>query len=192
MAHRLRRSAISLLGLNLLHAAQCLGTRTSSSVRVCRTSSAGICWWSTAGVTNSRMFGGALMLINPKRQRFIEEYLVDCNATQAAIRAGYSEKTAEVQGSQLLSMLKVEIDARLAKNKEELAARSTITKERVVREIARLGLVDPGQFFDPHGNPIEVCQLPAGARRALAGFEFYEDFEGKGESRKAVGYRSEE
>jgi phage terminase small subunit len=128
------------------------------------------------------------MLINPKRQRFIEEYLVDCNATQAAIRAGYSEKTAEVQGSQLLSMLKVEIDARLAKDKEELAARSMITKERVVREIARLALVDPGQFFDPHGNPIEVCQLPAGARRALAGFEFYEDFEGKGESRKAVGY----
>ena len=129
------------------------------------------------------------MLINPKRQRFIEEYLVDCNATQAAIRAGYSEKTAEVQGSQLLSMLKVEIDARLAKNKEELAARSTITKERVVREIARLALVDPGQFFDPHGSPIEVCQLPAGARRALAGFEFYEDFEGKGESRKAWAIR---
>jgi len=128
------------------------------------------------------------MFINPKRQRFIEEYLVDCNATQAAIRAGYSEKTAEVQGSQLLSMLKVEIDARLAKNKEELAARLTVTKERWLREIARLALVDPGRFFDTHGNPIEVCDLPAGARRALAGFECYEDFEGKGESRKAVGY----
>lgn len=126
--------------------------------------------------------------INPKRQRFIEEYWVDCNATQAAIRAGYSEKTAEVQGSQLLRMFKVEIDARIAKSKEQLAARVMITKERWTREIACLALVDPGKYFDTHGNPIEICALPASARRALAGFEFYEDFEGKGESRKAVGY----
>ncbi|RPH76590.1 MAG: terminase small subunit, partial [Nitrospiraceae bacterium] len=127
-------------------------------------------------------------VINPKRQRFIEEYLVDCNGKQAAIRAGYSEKTAEVQGSQLLSMLKVVIDERLAQNAKRLAGILGITKERWVREIARLTLVDPGAYFDTHGNPIEICTLPAQARRALAGFEFYEDFEGKGESRKAVGY----
>ena len=57
----------------------------------------------------------------------------------------------------------------------------------VIREVAepRLWI---GGLFDTHGNPIEICELPEGARRALNGFEFYEDFEGKGESRKAVGY----
>jgi len=128
------------------------------------------------------------MFINLKRQRFIEEYLVDSNATQAAIRAGYSQKTAEVQGSQLLRMFKVQIDARLTTMREKLAAASTISKHRWIQEIACLALVDPGTYFDTHGNPIEVRDLPPRARRALAGFEFYEDFEGKGESRKAVGY----
>ena len=45
--------------------------------------------------------------LTPKQRRFVEEYLVDLNATQAAIRAGYSKKTAEVQGCRLLSNVKV-------------------------------------------------------------------------------------
>lgn len=44
----------------------------------------------------------------PKRRRFCEEYIIDCNGTQAAIRAGYSEKTAHVQGSRLLRDAKVQ------------------------------------------------------------------------------------
>jgi len=47
------------------------------------------------------------MALTPKQQRFVEEYLIDLNATQAAIRAGYSERTAEQQGSRLLSNVKV-------------------------------------------------------------------------------------
>ena len=41
--------------------------------------------------------------ITPKQQRFVTEYLIDLNATQAAIRAGYSRKTAQQQGSRLLT-----------------------------------------------------------------------------------------
>ena len=44
--------------------------------------------------------------LNPKQQRFVDEYLIDLNGKQAAIRAGYSEKTAEVQASRLLSNAK--------------------------------------------------------------------------------------
>lgn len=47
------------------------------------------------------------MKLTPKQQRFVEEYLVDLNATQAAIRAGYSERTAESQASRLLRNVKV-------------------------------------------------------------------------------------
>lgn len=60
------------------------------------------------------------MNLTPKQQRFVEEYLVDLNATQAAIRAGYSEHTAEVQGSRLLSKAKVRkaVDAALRDRSE--------------------------------------------------------------------------
>ncbi len=47
------------------------------------------------------------MSLTPKQARFVEEYLIDLNATQAAIRASYSAKTAEVQGSRLLGNVKV-------------------------------------------------------------------------------------
>ena len=45
--------------------------------------------------------------LTPKQQRFVEEYLIDLNATQAAIRAGYSEKTADSIGLQLLRKTQV-------------------------------------------------------------------------------------
>lgn len=53
--------------------------------------------------------------MNAKQKRFCDEYLIDCNATQAAIRAGYSEKTAQEQGARLLSnvMVKKYIDEQL-------------------------------------------------------------------------------
>ena len=44
-------------------------------------------------------------MLNPKQKRFVSEYLIDLNAKQAAIRAGYSPKTAEVQASRLLSLV---------------------------------------------------------------------------------------
>ncbi len=47
------------------------------------------------------------MSLTPKQARFVEEYLLDLNATQAAIRAGYSAKTANEQGSQLLAKLSI-------------------------------------------------------------------------------------
>jgi len=72
-----------------------------------------------------------------KQQRFIEEYLVDCNATQAAIRAGYSEDTAYAIGSELLKKLEIkeEIDKLKAAKSEEIG----ITRERVLKEFADVG-----------------------------------------------------
>ncbi len=49
------------------------------------------------------------MSLTPKQARFVEEYLIDLNATQGAIRAGYSAKTAEVQGSRLLGNCHLQI-----------------------------------------------------------------------------------
>lgn len=61
----------------------------------------------------------------PRQQRFIGEYLIDLNATQAAIRAGYSAKTAEVQGPRLLG--NVRVAAAVAMGQAKLAAKQEIT-----------------------------------------------------------------
>lgn len=85
----------------------------------------------------------------PKQRLFIAEYVVDKNAKQAAIRAGYSAKTAEVQGSRLLSNVKVRelIDKKLEKLEEKVG----LTAERVMREvkaIATSNIMD-GMKYDP-------------------------------------------
>ena len=57
--------------------------------------------------------------LTPKQQRFVEEYLIDLNATQAAIRAGYSEKTAQEQSSRLLSNVMVQEAVQKAKTNSQ-------------------------------------------------------------------------
>lgn len=71
--------------------------------------------------------------LRPKQAKFIEEYLVDLNATQAAIRAGYSPKTADVKGSQLLSLVKLK--QALALRQAEIAENTTITPEWVIQKL---------------------------------------------------------
>lgn len=80
------------------------------------------------------------MALNAKQQRFVEEYLIDLNATQAAIRAGYSAKTAHSHGSRLLN--DVEIAAAISSAKMERAERTGITQDRVLDELAKIGFSD--------------------------------------------------
>lgn len=69
----------------------------------------------------------------PRQQRFVEEYLLDLNATQAAIRAGYSAKTADVQGSRLLGNAKVAAAIQAAKSAR--SARTAITQDWVLERL---------------------------------------------------------
>ncbi len=55
-------------------------------------------------------------------------------------------------------------------------------------ELMAMAFVDPGDFFDGHGNPIEIPQLPPAARKMLAGFDIVEEFSGKGDTKQSVGY----
>lgn len=96
------------------------------------------------------------MAINPKNQRFVLEYLVDLNATQAAIRAGYSEKTAGAIGHELLK--KPEIVAAIEKEEADRAARLRIDADWVLTQAVKL-----------HQRCMAVGEgfHPAGAARAL-------------------------
>ena len=100
-----------------------------------------------------------------KQAAFVREYLIDGNATQAAIRAGYAEKSAEVTGSKLLRNAKVSKE--IAENRKQLQAVAMVTAERVVKEMARLAFSDIGQLYGEHGQIVPVRQLPEDIRRAI-------------------------
>ena len=74
--------------------------------------------------------------LTPKQQRFVEEYLVDLNATQAAIRAGYSVKTAYSIGQENLT--KPEILATITKSRIEQSKRTEITQDWVLKKLASI------------------------------------------------------
>ncbi|WP_050698625.1 terminase small subunit [Anaeromassilibacillus senegalensis] len=86
------------------------------------------------------------MALKAKQKRFIEEYLVDLNATQAAIRAGYSPESAGSIGSENLK--KPEIRARIDRAMAERSKRTGINADRVLRELGRIAFVDPSQVID--------------------------------------------
>ena len=73
--------------------------------------------------------------LTPKQARFAEEYLVDLNATQAAIRAGYSKKTANEQGAQLLA--KLSIREAVAEAQEARSERTGITQDEVIQGLKK-------------------------------------------------------
>lgn len=86
------------------------------------------------------------MALKAKQKRFVEEYLVDLNATQAAIRAGYSPESAGSIGSENLH--KPEIRTRIDKAMAERSKRTGINADRVLRELGRIAFVDPSQVID--------------------------------------------
>ncbi len=84
--------------------------------------------------------------LTAKQQRFCDEYLIDLNATQAAIRAGYSAKTADQQGSRMLTNVKVQQE--IAEKMAERSKRTGINQDRVLQEIAKLALVNIDDVVD--------------------------------------------
>lgn len=72
-------------------------------------------------------------LDNPKRERFCREYVIDGNGAQAAIRAGYSAKTAVVQASQLLRLLNVQ--RRVEELRQKVSDKLELTEEKILRDI---------------------------------------------------------
>ena len=83
---------------------------------------------------------GEVMALNDKQQRFVEEYLIDLNATQAAIRAGYSEKSAGQMAHEMLK--KHEIQEALSEAMKAREERTQITQDRVLAELAKIGFSD--------------------------------------------------
>lgn len=80
------------------------------------------------------------MKLSPKQHKFVAEYLIDLNGTQAAVRAGYSPKSAEMQASRLLRNVKVQ--EHLSDRMKAREIRTGITQDRVLKELAAIGFAD--------------------------------------------------
>lgn len=124
--------------------------------------------------------------MTPKQVAFVQQYLVDKNATQAAIRAGFSAKTASSAGERLLR--NVEVCAAIERGMADIAGRLGITAERVLLERSRLAFLDVRKLFRDDGSPKPVNELDDDTAAAIAGLEVAEIFEGSGEERRFVGY----
>lgn len=88
--------------------------------------------------------------LTDKQKRFCKEYLVDFNATQAAIRAGYAKGTANREGSRLLS--KADIQTLIAKLSKRVEEKLELTAERVLYEIKCLAYADPMSYYEQKGG----------------------------------------
>jgi phage terminase, small subunit len=85
-------------------------------------------------------------MLNEKQKRFVSEYIIDLNAKQAAIRAGYSPKGAEPQASRLLSNAKIQVE--IAKAMEDRGKRTGITQDRVLAELSAIAFAKATDYVE--------------------------------------------
>jgi phage terminase small subunit len=124
--------------------------------------------------------------LTPKMEAFCLEYIVDFNATQAAIRAGYSERSAKAIANEM--MCDPMISERIQQMIAERAQRTEVTADRVLREVARIGLSDVRRLFTKTGTMKPIHELDDDTAAAVASIEVMEEFSGRGEDRVLVGH----
>lgn len=120
--------------------------------------------------------------LSARAKRFVDEYVIDLNATQAALRAGYSPATAKQQGSRLLTNVDVKaaIDAKLQARSFDTGVSAT----NVLAEFARLAFSDIGQVVDFSADMIKTKDprtIPEAARRAIQSVKVKRTTTGKGD-----------
>src|SRR5690349_2222505 len=103
------------------------------------------------------------MKLTPRQQRFVDEYLIDLNGTQAAIRAGYSPKAANEIAAENLA--KASVKARVDRAIAHRVNRVHVKQDRVVQELLRIALANPSQAFDASGALLPIHEMPEDVQR---------------------------
>lgn len=110
--------------------------------------------------------------LTARQSRFVDEYLLEPNATQAAIRAGYSEKTAKSQAQRLLT--NVGVANAIAKRQQERAFRTNINADYVLHRLAEIDQLDVADIIDDAGNMLPIKQWPKSWRTSISGLDVHE------------------
>ncbi len=123
--------------------------------------------------------------LNPKQERFVHEYLIDLNATQAAERAGY--RHPGVQGPRLLG--NVRISAAITTSRNKVAAKLEVTRERIADELAKCGFSNMLDYMrtGPDGDPfLDFSKLTRDQAAALSEVTVEDFVDGRGEDARDV------
>lgn len=110
--------------------------------------------------------------VTDQQQRFVSEYLIDLNATQASIRAGYSARNADKISSQLMGKPRVREAIELAMQRR--ARRTEITQDRVLEELGRIAFFDLRKLYREDGSLKRPTELDDDAAAVLAGIDVVE------------------
>lgn len=114
---------------------------------------------------------------NDKHIRFCEEYLVDLNGKQAAIRSGYSVTRAEVTACEILA--RDDVQAYLSQRQKELQEATGITQKKVLEEYGKIAFADIRKFYTVDGAIKSIRDLDDESAAALAGVDVYEEKTGE-------------
>jgi phage terminase small subunit len=110
--------------------------------------------------------------LSRRAKRFVAEYLLDHNGTQAAIRAGYAPSGARALASKMLSNVVV---AKAVDDAEaQILQSNQVTVARIVRELALIAFLDPANILDDSGRLLPLSSLPPDIRRALPALDLAE------------------
>lgn len=115
-----------------------------------------------------------MLKLTEKQKRFCAEYIIDLNAAQAAIRAGYSEKTAKAIGSENLT--KPDIKSLIAEKLAEIAENNMLKADDVINELKSLGFWNIQDYIG-RGNTIkDISKLPRNLAKPIIGIKRTEEF----------------
>ena len=123
--------------------------------------------------------------LTPKQTQFVSEYLIDLNATQAAIRAGYKGNNPRNIGAENLT--KPYIAAAIQEAMDKRSERTKIDADWVLNHNAEMLEADIADIIDDNGSYLPILQWPKIWRQMLAGIDVQELFEGSGSSKRKIG-----
>lgn len=126
-------------------------------------------------------------ILTPKKERFCQEYVLDFNATQAAIRAGFSTKSAYSIGSALTR--KVECQRRIMELQNTAATEYNVTKQRLISILMDIAGAKIEDILDEEGEVLPPQQWPEHMKRVVTGMESDELYSGFGPLRQNVGLK---
>jgi phage terminase small subunit len=126
--------------------------------------------------------------LTEKQIRFCQEYIIDLNGTQAAIRAGYSEDTAASIASENLT--KPNIQEYTQELLEDRATRTKATADKVISELYHLICFDPAIIYDENNCLKDIASIPKEARKSIASIEVFEEYQKaeNGRGKELIGF----
>lgn len=123
-------------------------------------------------------------MLTPRQERFCQEYLIDLNGTQSAIRAGYSKRTANEQAAKQLA--KGSIQSRLNELRRDREQRTSVTADRVVLELARLAFFDARALHAKDGSIKPIAEWDDAAAASVSAIEVDVTVETRGTKKRKV------